>query len=328
MGRTATAVLLTLLLLGTPSAAAQEEDHWSDNEVDPDTWTDGPVQEGSPMDNSTPGNPLVLFRVSYTPDLGASEIEGEIVIELFPQWVPITAGNFIGLAETSFWDGIFFHRVIDDFVAQSGDPSCTTIGIYPTSSPSCGEGGSGETIPLEHHDNMSHVDGAIGMARGLDPDSAESQFYIADGPQHGLDPENRQDEGYATFGVVRDGMSHIYAIAAVPTSNDPLGGTLRVPPGPDRPVDEVHIISISMLGVVAGSVEEDENSSGIMAQAEAAAIWMIDPIMWVWALAMLAGVGISVWKDGVPRLGQAESEAALDALLEPSSTDEEENPVE
>ena len=62
---------------------------------------------------------------------------------------------------------------------------------------------------MEQHPNLTHVDGAIGMARGVDPDSAESQWYLCDGPQHGLDAENRDDEGYAVFGVIRDGMTHV-----------------------------------------------------------------------------------------------------------------------
>lgn len=325
MSRHLAAALLALLLILPAPVAGQEEEHWSDNEVDPAEWTDGPVKEGGPMDNSTPGNPLVVIQVRYTPDLGASEVEGEIIIELFPVWVPVTATNFITLAEASFWDGVFFHRVIDDFVAQSGDPDCRTVGVYPASSLNCGNGGSGQPIPLEHDENMSHVDGAIGMARGLDPDSAESQFYICDGPQHGLDPENRQDEGYATFGVVRDGMSHVYAIAEVPTTNDPIGGTLRAPPGPDRPVEEVHIVSLRMYGVVAGLGEEaSEEEGGLGAQAGAAVLTMIDPILWLWALAMLTGVGFSVWRDGMPRLSPGEAEAVLDALLEGGSGAEDE----
>jgi len=258
------ALLLLLSFASLPSVA--EESVWQSNEVDPSQWDDGPELEGSPMDKPKLGDPLVLFTVSYTPNLGGSEVEGEIILELFPAWVPITAWNFINLTDDRFYDGIFFHRVIDDFVAQSGDPSCYAVGVYPATTLTCGEGGSGETIPLEHEVNMSHVDGAIGMARSLDPDSAESQFYICDGEQHQLDPENRDDEGYVTFGIVRNGMSHVRAIAAAPTTNAPLGGEVfQVPPGPDRPIDEVRIISIEMLGIVGSnnsSADEIPSPSG------------------------------------------------------------------
>ena len=292
------AVLMFIALFAPPIVAQEGGGHWSENEIDPTTWTDGPNLEGSPMDNSTAGNPVVRMSVRYTPNLGGQTVEGEIVLELFPVWVPITATNFIGLAEESFWDGIFFHRVIDDFVAQSGDPRCKTVGTYPATNADCGDGGSGQNIPLEHNDNMSHVDGAIGMARSIEEDSAESQFYICDGPQHGLDPENRDDGGYATFGVVRDGMSHVRAIAEVPTSNDPIGGTIRVPPGPDRPVEEVHIISVEMIGVVMGSDAEEGESGGLSAHAEAVAITAIYPIFWIWALLLIGTIGWTTWRHG------------------------------
>nr|AIF02243.1 peptidyl-prolyl cis-trans isomerase cyclophilin type (PPIA) [uncultured marine group II/III euryarchaeote KM3_155_G07] len=257
-----TSLLIVFLISVTVPITAAAEGDWRENEIDPAEWDDGPELEGSPMDVPTPGDPVVLFTVRYTPNLGGSEVEGEVVIELFPEWVPITVDNFVGLVEQGFYDGIFFHRIIDDFVAQSGDPTCYTVGVYPATTLTCAEGGSGETIPLEHEDNMSHVDGCIGMARGLDPDSAESQFYICDTEQHQLDPENRDDEGYVTFGVVRNGMSHVRAIAAVPTSNAPLGGgALHLPPAPDRPVDEVHIVSIEMLGVVGNNSSVENETS-------------------------------------------------------------------
>ena len=153
--------------------------------------------------------------------------------------------------EDGLYDGIFFHRVINDFVTQSGDPECKTNGVYVPGLPAqCGSGGTGETIPLEHNENLSHVDGAIGMARGTEEDSADSQWYIAETEAHGLDPENRDDGGYATFGIVRDGMSHVRAIAEVPTSDDPTGTNLDNPfSTAGRPVYETKINSITMIGV-------------------------------------------------------------------------------
>ena len=96
------------------------------------------------------------------------------------------------------------------------------------------------------------------MARGLDPDSASSQFYICDGSQHGLDNGNRSQEddpGYAVFGVVREGMDLVQAAAQVPTSNDPL----------NRPLYELHINSITLNGFVTLDVEEakTEETQGI-----------------------------------------------------------------
>ena len=294
MHRMSVPLLITVFILSLslmPSTIAQDEEHWSDNEIDPGTWTDGPTLEGSPMDNSSKGNPVVKMTVQYSPNLGSSSVEGEIILEIFPEWVPITTSNFIGLAEESFWNGIFFHRVIDDFVIQSGDPRCETLSVYPATNIDCGSGGSGETIILEHDENMSHVDGAIGMARGVDEDSAESQFYICDQSQHGLDPENRDDGGYATFGVVRDGMTHVRAIAEVPTSNDPLG-IVRVPLGPDRPAEEVRLISVEMIGVVgegSSPYDGDGNSTAAADDGPQSALWILFVLMMVFAGLMVAG---------------------------------------
>ena len=215
--------------------------------------------EPSPMEQSYEGNPIVVINLTYEAGIGGGDdIHGDIVIELFLNWAPITVSNFVGLVNESFYDGIFFHRVIDDFVIQAGDPTCTAIGVYPASDPSCGSNGSDETIPFEADANLTHINGAVGMARGLDPDSASSQFYICDGSQHGLDNGNRSQEddpGYAVFGVVREGMDLVQAVAQVPTSNDPL----------NRPLYEVHINSITLNGFVALDIEEakTEETQGI-----------------------------------------------------------------
>ena len=91
----------------------------------------------------------------------------------------------------------------------------------------------------------------MGMARGAEEDSADSQWYITDTDQHGLDPENRDDGGYAVFGIVRDGMTYVREIASTPTVTNPAPDNFANP-GPDllgRPIREVHIDSMRMLGV-------------------------------------------------------------------------------
>jgi len=123
---------------------------------------------------------------------------GTIKFELYEQRAPITTANFIKLAESGFYDGLIFHRVVDGFVIQTGDPTGT------------GTGGSDETIVLEINQELTHEDGAVGMARSADPNSATSQFYICDGAQHGL------DGNYAVFGQVFEGMDVVRAIAGVP----------------------------------------------------------------------------------------------------------------
>tara|TARA_B100000579_G_scaffold381684_1_gene350394 strand:+ start:363 stop:1091 length:729 start_codon:yes stop_codon:yes gene_type:complete len=211
--------------------------------------------EPSPMEQSFEGNPIVIINLTYDAGIGGgNDINGEIVIELFLNWAPITVTNFVDLVNQSFYDGIFFHRVIDDFVIQAGDPTCTAVGAYPGTDPTCGSNGSDETIPFEANANLTHINGAIGMARGLDPDSASSQFYICDGSQHGLDNGNRSQEddpGYAVFGVVREGIELVQAVAQVPTSEN-VG---------DRPFYEVHINSITLQGFVSAKIEKKEENN-------------------------------------------------------------------
>ena len=240
-----------LVLLPTNVSGLEDKPSWRSNGLDPALWTDGPVEEASPMNQSYQGNAVFVIDVSYHTGLTSSETTGSIIIELFEQWAPITTSNIIDHIESGLYDDVFFHRVVDDFVIQSGDPECKVIGTYPVTSPQCSSGGTGETIPLEHNENLSHVDGAMGMARGAEEDSADSQWYITDTDQHGLDPENRDDGGYAVFGIVRDGMTYVREIASTPTVTNPAPDNFANP-GPDllgRPIREVHIDSMRMLGV-------------------------------------------------------------------------------
>ncbi len=255
--------ILVFLLLPI-SVTGEDDPAWKSNGIDPATWTDGPVVEDTPMQNSYFGDPVFAIDVIYTPGHFEEEVSGTIVIELFPQWAPITVGNMIEHIEDGLYDGIFFHRVINDFVTQSGDPECKTNGAYIPGLPAqCGSGGTGETIPLEHNENLSHVDGAIGMARGQEEDSADSQWYIAETEAHGLDPENRDDGGYATFGIVRDGMSHVRAIAEVPTSDDPTGTDVDNPfSTAGRPLYETKIDRVEMIGVADPNGELSAQASG------------------------------------------------------------------
>ena len=240
-----------LVLLPTNVAGQDDDPSWRSNGLDPAMWTDGPVEEDTPMKQSYQGNAVFVLEVTYHTGITSSESSGIITIELFEQWAPITTSNIIEHIESGLYDGVFFHRVVDDFVIQSGDPECKVIGTYPVTSPQCSGGGTGETIPLEHNENLSHVDGAMGMARGAEEDSADSQWYITDNEQHGLDPENREDGGYAVFGIVRDGMTYVREIASTPTVTNPAPDNFANP-GPDllgRPIREVHIDSMRMLGV-------------------------------------------------------------------------------
>ena len=116
-----------------------------------------------------------------------------IVVTLYPEYAPITVENFQKLAKQGFYDGLTFHRVVDDFMAQGGDPLGT------------GQGGSDETIKGEFANNgvnnpISHQRGVISMARSTEPNSASSQFFICYADCSFLDGD------YAAFGNVTEGM--------------------------------------------------------------------------------------------------------------------------
>lgn len=124
---------------------------------------------------------------------------GVISLELDADTAPITVTNFVNLAKDGFYDGLTFHRIIDGFMIQGGDP----LGN--------GTGGSDKTIKGEFSDNgvendISHVRGTISMARSSDPDSASSQFFIVHQDSTYLDGQ------YAAFGHVTDGMDVVDAI--------------------------------------------------------------------------------------------------------------------
>jgi len=143
---------------------------------------------------------------------------GNYTAELREDLVPITAYNFIDLTRSNFYDGLIFHRVVDGFVIQDGDPTGT------------GFGGSGTTIPLEIHPEMVHnAAGTIGMARSNDPNSASSQYYIT------LSPTPNLNGNYAVFGYVFDGMDVVQDIGNVDVDNN------------DHPIEDVFIDSIRVL---------------------------------------------------------------------------------
>ena len=143
----------------------------------------------------------------------ASKSSGDnsFVITLYPDVAPITCENFEKLVKDGFYDGLKFHRVVEDFMAQGGDPKGD------------GTGGSTDTIKGEFSQNgventLSHTRGVVSMARSNDPDSASSQFFICYGDESFLDGQ------YAAFGKVIEGMDVVNKIADTPTdySDRPL----------------------------------------------------------------------------------------------------------
>ena len=141
--------------------------------------------------------------------------------ELYPEIAPQSVGNFVALANSGFYDGIIFHRVIPGFMIQGGDPK------------GMGYGGPGYTIKGEFAANgvenpLKHTYGVLSMARSIAPDSAGSQFFIMTSDSPHLDGQ------YAAFGKVLEGMDVAEAIVQSPRDgndrplNPPVMKTVRV----------------------------------------------------------------------------------------------------
>ena len=149
---------------------------------------------------------------SYTAHLETTA--GPITLELFAADAPLTVNNFAFLARDGFYDGVIFHRVIDGFVIQGGDPTGT------------GRGGPGYQFRDEFHARTKYGRGTLAMANA-GPNTNGSQFFIC-----------HQDVGlpnqYTIFGRVTDGMVVVDAIATAPTGAQ------------DRPVDPVAIQSVTI----------------------------------------------------------------------------------
>lgn len=166
-------------------------------------------------------NPIVTFKMK---DVDV------FYVELYPDVAPNTVNNFISLVKKSFYDGLCFHRVIEGFMIQGGDPKGN------------GTGGPGYSIRGEFSKNgfkndLKHKRGVISMARSMMPNSAGSQFFImhADAPH--------LDGQYAAFGSVIDGMDVVDKIASVNVDYN------------DKPLRDVVIESVT---VDTNGVEYDE----------------------------------------------------------------------
>lgn len=150
---------------------------------------------------------------------------GDIQVELDGDTAPVTVQNFMDLADAGFYDGLTFHRIMDGFMIQGGDPNGD------------GSGGSDQTIQGEFSSNgvenaISHKKGVISMARSQDPDSASSQFFITVADSEFLDGD------YAAFGHVTAGQEVADKIAsdAKPLDNN---GTIA-------PEDQPVIVTIQI----------------------------------------------------------------------------------
>ncbi len=162
-------------------------------------------------------NPIITFEME----------NGDIMkAELYPQVAPNTVNNFISLVNKGFYDGLIFHRVINGFMIQGGDPEGTGMG-------GPGYGIKGEFAQNGFANNLKHTAGVLSMARSMMPNSAGSQFFI----MHKDAPH--LDGAYAAFGKIIEGMDVVNKIAEVATDYS------------DRPMEDQRMktVTVETFGV-------------------------------------------------------------------------------
>jgi peptidylprolyl isomerase len=193
MIKTFASVALALSLVVAPAAgfaqdkSAKQEENPDAVRIDPKIMQAAPTTELAAVDFDQTHD---LENILYL-DLSNGQ---RVAIRLMPQWAPHTVERIKTLAREGFYDGIIFHRVIDGFMAQTGDPTGT------------GQGGSPLPDLKAEFNSMPHVRGTVSMARAADEDSANSQFFIVFYPRFGL------DRNYTNFGRVISNMAAVDAI--------------------------------------------------------------------------------------------------------------------
>ena len=162
-------------------------------------------------------NPIITFEME----------NGDIMkAELYPQVAPNTVNNFISLVNKGFYDGLIFHRVINGFMIQGGDPEGTGMG-------GPGYGIKGEFAQNGFANDLKHTAGVLSMARSMMPNSAGSQFFI----MHKDAPH--LDGAYAAFGKIIEGLDVVNKIAEVATDYS------------DRPMEDQRMktVTVETFGV-------------------------------------------------------------------------------
>jgi peptidyl-prolyl cis-trans isomerase B (cyclophilin B) len=157
---------------------------------------------GEENKSMNPSNEIAVIKTS----------EGEMAMQFWTDAAPNTIENFQKLARAAFYDGTIFHRIIKGFMIQGGDPNSKD----PAKENRYGKGGPGYQIKAEFNKHK-HVRGVISMARGPDPDSAGSQFFICLAAVPGLDGK------YTTFGKLIKGEDVLEKIGDTPVTKNSVG---------------------------------------------------------------------------------------------------------
>jgi len=193
--------------------------------------SDAPAASVSGETSTTKSTDTLMIKENESPLYEIHTSEGTITVMLYKE-TPRHRDNFAKLAQSGFYDGILFHRVIPGFMIQVGDP----LTKDPSRADEFGTGGPGYTVPAEILPEFSHKKGALAAARRGDAanpkrESSGSQFYIVqdeEGCRH-------LDGQYTIFGETVDGFEVIDKIAGIPTDRR------------DRPTRDVRIISITKV---------------------------------------------------------------------------------
>ncbi|MDG6905135.1 MAG: peptidylprolyl isomerase [Nitrososphaerota archaeon] len=158
--------------------------------------------------------------------------QGSIEAELFPSIAPKTIANFVNLANSGFYNNVVWHRIVRGFVIQTGDPTSRNGAGDPNS---WGSTGSSITVPLEANSTTVaqgyvHNEGSLGIARGQDPNSGSSQFFV------NLANNSSLNGKYTVFGKVINGMDVALAIGSLPVNPacQPSGGMYCQPVNPSQ----------------------------------------------------------------------------------------------
>jgi cyclophilin family peptidyl-prolyl cis-trans isomerase len=197
---------------------------------------------------------LVVPAYGETPIVELETNFGDIVIELFDANAPVTVANFLMYVKSGFYDGLIFHRVIDDFVIQSGGYDANLNMPDPC-----------DPIINESNNGLSNLRGTVAMARTSDPNSATSQFYINVADNNNLDWKDSNNVGYCVFGQVLSDLNVIDRIAHLPTQDNvtiPDGNTLNDVPRPPGPVI---IYNANILGDLDEDADVDFKDYSIFA---------------------------------------------------------------
>lgn len=179
-----------------------------------DDWTPVPTLSAAPVRQFTKAEQVTDPSKVYRAVLETTK--GPITLELYPAKAPNAVNNFVFLALNGFYDGTRFHRVIDGFMAQGGDPKSLDL----SKRSEWGTGGPGYQFPYEVNNGLDfNSAGVLGMARSASPSSQGSQFFIT------LAPAPFLNNQYTAFGRVIDGMNALNALTKTATGGDqPIAG--------------------------------------------------------------------------------------------------------